>query len=203
MLKVELRAFEVVVKIVIGQSVIHHIHAISGVVLKDGISTHDENMQYLNLAVKAYMNKKSLHSEDWARCAEQPSPSALKRDSSGHLKAHVIEPVTSFSLPFGPHLIPVTCHPDTSQKPTVTNLKETFISKDHALFYTQKRTMPLPTDTHGKEEAISISEEEEEDGNGGAMCGRISTNDVLDCLLHPDVIALVTKLMIGRQKELD
>ncbi|XP_060785691.1 HSPB1-associated protein 1 homolog isoform X3 [Neoarius graeffei] len=170
---------------------------------EDGIATHDENMQYLNLAVKAYMNKRGLHTEDQARCAEQPSPSALKRDSGGHLKAHVIEPVTSFSLPYGPHLIPVTCHADTSQKSTVTNLKETFISKDDALFYTQKRAKPLHTDIHGKEEAISIPEQEDDDGNAGATCGRISTNDVLDCLLHPDVIALVTKLMIGRQKEFD
>ncbi|MCI4378356.1 hypothetical protein PGIGA_G00214880 [Pangasianodon gigas] len=170
---------------------------------EDGISTHDENMQYLNLAVKAYTTKRSLHSEDWVTCAEQPSPSALKRDSSGHLKTPVTEPVTSFSLPFGSHLIPVTCHADMPQKPTMTNPKEALISKDNTFFYTQKRTKPLHTDTHGKEEAISVSEEEEEDGNGGAVYGRISTNDVLDCLLHPDVIALVTKLMIDRQKELD
>ncbi|XP_017324999.1 HSPB1-associated protein 1 homolog isoform X2 [Ictalurus punctatus] len=168
---------------------------------EDGIATHDENMQYLNLAVKAYMNKKSLHSEDLGRCAEKPSPSALKRDSSGQLKTPVTEPVTSFSLPFGPHLIPVTCHADMSEEPIVTNPKDALISKDNTLFYMRKRTKPLHTEPHGKEEAISVSEEE--DGNGGAMCSQISTNDVLDCLLHPDVIALVTKLMIDRQKELD
>lgn len=171
-------------------------------VSKDGISTHDENMQYLNLAVKAYLNRKSLQSADWGSCAAQPSPSALKRDSSGHLKIPVAEPVTSFSLPFGPHLIPVTCHADTSQKPTVTNPKVALCAKDHKPFYKHKTTKPLHTDSHEKEEAIRVSEEEE-DGNGGADCGRISTNYMLDCLLHPDVITLVTKLMINRQKELD
>ncbi|XP_058247558.1 HSPB1-associated protein 1 homolog isoform X1 [Hemibagrus wyckioides] len=169
---------------------------------EDGISTHDENMQYLNLAVKAYMNKRSLHSEDLIKCPEQPSPSALKRDSSGHLKTPVAEPVTSFSLPFGPNLIPVTCHGDLTQKPLVTNPKEALISKDNTFFYTQRGTKTMHTDTHEKEEAISVTEEEEEDGNAGATCGRISTNDLLDCLLHPDVIKLVTKLMIDRQKEL-
>lgn len=168
----------------------------SGVVLKDGIATHDENMHYLNLAVKAYMNKRSLHSEDRGRCAEQPSPSALKRDSSGHVKTPATEAVNSFSLPFGPHLIPV-------REPTVTIPKEDLISKDDTVIYLQKKTKPQHTDTPGKEKAISVSEEEHDDGNGGAVCGQISTNDMLDCLLHPDVIALVTKLMIDRQKELD
>lgn len=186
------------IKIVLRINPIH----VSAVVLKDGISTHDENMQYLNLAVKAYMNKRSLHSEDLIRCQEQPSPSALKRDSSGHLKTPVAEPVTSFSLPFGPNLIPVTCHGDRSQKPSMTNLKEALISKDNTFFYTQRGAKTMHTDTHEKEEAIGVTEEEEEDGNAGSTCGQISTNDLLDCLLHPDVIKLVTKLMTDRQKEL-
>ncbi|XP_060732248.1 HSPB1-associated protein 1 homolog [Tachysurus vachellii] len=170
---------------------------------EDGINTHDENMQYLNLAVKAYMNNRTLHSEDLIRSPEQPSPSALKRDSSGNLKTPVAEHVTSFSLPFGPHLIPVTCHGDLSQKASLTNPKEALISKGDTLFYTQRSTKTLCTDVHEKEETIGVSKEEDEDGNSGATRGRISTNDLLDCLLHPDVIALVTKLMIDRQKELD
>lgn len=176
----------------------------SGVV-KDGISTHDENMQHLNLAMKAYMTKMSLHSEDRGRNAEQPSRSALKRDSGGHLKTpeHITEHMTSFSLPFGPHLIPVTCHADLYQKPSVTNPTDALVAKDDVLLYTRKTTKPLHTETHGKGKAVSASDDEEDDGNGGAMCGRISTNAMLDCLLHPDVIALVTKLMIDRQKELD
>lgn len=180
---------------------IHPIH-VSAVVLKDGISTHDENMQYLNLAVKAYMNNRTLHSEDLIRSPEQPSPSALKRDSSGYLKTPVTEHVTSFSLPFGPHLIPVTCHGDLSEKASLTNPKEALISKGDTLFYTQRSTKTLCTGAHEKEEAIGVSTEDE-DGNSGATCGQISTNDLLDCLLHPDVIALVTNLMIDRQKELD
>lgn len=168
---------------------------------EDGISTHDENMQFLNLALKAYMNKGSLHSEDLLKCAAQPSPSALKRESSGHLKTPLTEP-TSFSLPFGPHLIPVTCHTDPSQKPTLSNSKEALVAKDNTLFHTQRRTKTLQGDPHGKEKPISVSDVEE-DGNGGATCGRISTNDVLDCLLHPDVISCITKLMIDRQKELE
>lgn len=173
------------------QSVTHLIHAVSDVVFKDGICTHDENMQYLNLALKAYMNKRSVNSEDRGRCTAQPSPSALKRDSSGHLKTPVSEPVTSFSSPFGPHLIPVPCHADTSQKPTVTNPKEALIAEDDTVLYKQKWTKPLHTDM-----------QKEKDGNDGATCSQISTNDMLDCLLHPEVIALVTKLMIDRQKEL-
>lgn len=173
----------------------------SGVV-KDGISTHDENMQYLNLAMKAYVTKMSLNSEDRGRNAEQPSRSALNRDSGGHLKTpeHITEHMTSFSLPFGPHLIPVTCHADLYQKPSVTNPTDALTAKDDALLCTRKTTKPRHTETRGKEKAVGASEE---GGNGGAMCGRISTNAMLDCLLHPDVIALVTKLMIDRQKEPD
>ncbi|XP_007227984.3 HSPB1-associated protein 1 homolog isoform X3 [Astyanax mexicanus] len=171
---------------------------------EEGISSHDENIKCLNLAVKALMDKRSTQAEDSSEFAGRSGSAALKRDAAGRLKTKATDPVPPFPLPFGPHLIPVTCDGDCCQKQTASSLKETLLSKDNAHFSTPNRTEPQPTDTHQQGEAASISEElKENDRRNGEKYGSISTNDVLDCLLHPDVISLVTQLMIDRQRELD
>ncbi|XP_062861963.1 HSPB1-associated protein 1 homolog isoform X2 [Trichomycterus rosablanca] len=158
---------------------------------EDNISPHDENMQYLNLALKAYMDKRSAHAEDGVRCEDQLGTSSSKRDSSGQLKT---------SIPFGPHLIPVMCSAEMSHKHSATNNKKTLLGEDDAPL-TPNKTKPLPVDTLEKEEVLRGSQKPIDNEIGGAKQERILTNDVLDCLLHPDVIGMVRRLMINRVKE--
>ncbi|XP_072542231.1 HSPB1-associated protein 1 homolog [Salminus brasiliensis] len=168
---------------------------------EEGIASHDENMKCLNLAVKALMDNRSTQADDCTELAGQSSAAAVKRDAAGRLKTTATDPVPSFSVPFGTHLIPVTCDADCCQK-QATSLKETPLSKDNAYFPPRNRTKPQPANTHEKEEVARISGEPREDGRDGEKYSHISTNDVLDCLLHPDVIRLATQLMINRQREL-
>ncbi|KAI4902583.1 hypothetical protein NFI96_033944 [Prochilodus magdalenae] len=170
---------------------------------EEGISSHDENMQYLNLAVKACMDNRSAHAENLLEFAGQSSATALKRDSTGHLKTVATKPVPSFSVSFGPHLIPVMWDADESQKQTITNVKKASLSNDSAHFSPQNRAHAKATDTLGKEEVVRISGGLTQNRRHGENYNHISTNDVLDCLLHPDVITLVTQLMLDRRRELD
>ncbi|KAL6484883.1 hypothetical protein MHYP_G00069280 [Metynnis hypsauchen] len=169
---------------------------------QEGIASHDENMQYLNLAVKACMDKRSSYAESRPELAGQSS-AALKRDSLGRLKTTATDAVPSFSVSFGPHLIPVMCVADETQKQTTANFKKTSLSKDNAQVFSQNRPKPQATDTPGKEEGVRVSGGPAEDGRHSEKYSHISTNDVLDCLLHPDVITLVTQLMLDRRRELD
>ncbi|KAL7881637.1 hypothetical protein AOLI_G00084850 [Acnodon oligacanthus] len=169
---------------------------------EEGIASHDENMQYLNLAVKACMDKRSSYAESRPEFVGQSS-AALKRDSLGRLKTTATDAVPSFSVSFGPHFIPVMCVADETQKQTTANFKVTSLSKDSAQDFSQNRAKPQATDTPGKEEGVRPSGGPAEDGRHSEKYSHISTNDVLDCLLHPDVITLVTRLMLDRRRELD
>ncbi|XP_066542951.1 HSPB1-associated protein 1 homolog [Hoplias malabaricus] len=162
---------------------------------EEGISSHDENIRYLNLAVKACLDKRSTHAEKWSESAGQSSAVALKRDSTGRLKTTAIDTAPSYSVPFGPHLIPVTCDADERPKQTVTNLKGT-----NPHFSSQNSAKPEAIETEKQEEVVQIPGWPKTDGD---TYGQISTNDLLDCLLHPDVITLVSQLMLHRQRELD
>ncbi|XP_026074842.1 HSPB1-associated protein 1 homolog [Carassius auratus] len=77
---------------------------------EDGVSSHDENMQYLNLAVKACMDKMR---DD----TDQPRADMGKNDSSGRFKT---PGSLTFVVPFGPHLIPV----NLAHKPNCTCPKD-------------------------------------------------------------------------------
>ncbi|XP_056321031.1 HSPB1-associated protein 1 homolog isoform X1 [Danio aesculapii] len=153
---------------------------------EDRVSSHDENMQYLNLAVKACTNKKRDDTED------QPKAEAVKRDSSGVIKSPV--------SPFGPHLIPVCL----TEKPECSSTKETccFSCTDSPQCQiTTKDQDKLRSDNKlGQRSGQSALQETESPGGSTEM--HISTNDVLDCLVHPDVIALVTRLIMCRQRVL-
>lgn len=159
---------------------------------EDGVSSHDENMQYLNLAVKACMDKRKDDTEGTASFAELG-----KRDSSRLLKTPTS---LSFVVPFGPHLIPV----NLAHKPKCTCPKDTSCYK-----YNEPSRCQSTSD---EDEPRSDSElqgsgqhahqEAESPGTSGGGAGfHISTNDMLQFLVHPDVITLVTRLIMCRQRE--
>ncbi|XP_048049489.1 HSPB1-associated protein 1 homolog isoform X2 [Megalobrama amblycephala] len=158
---------------------------------EDRVSSHDENMQYLNLAVKACMDKRKDDTEGWSLLAGQPRAEAGKRDSSGLLKS----PASPFVVPFGPHLIPVIL----AQKPECNCPKDKSCFKSNDPSQTKQRSddeFCQRSGQHAQQEAGSPGTSEE----GAGM--HISTNDMLEFLVHPDVITLVTRLIMCRQREL-
>ncbi|XP_077435458.1 HSPB1-associated protein 1 homolog isoform X2 [Vanacampus margaritifer] len=112
---------------------------------EEGVTSHNDNMRYINLALRACVGqqetKPTLESED----AHHPK----KRDSGGRIRS---------DAPFGPCLLPVP-------------------------------RLPRPL---------------QDSGNGGALGtmdeADVSTDDLLECLLHPDVVAMVTQLLLDKQK---
>ncbi|XP_076857891.1 HSPB1-associated protein 1 homolog [Brachyhypopomus gauderio] len=154
---------------------------------EEEVTSHDQNIQYLNLAVKACMEK-------WGG-QDNPAKSGQKRDSGGHTKCPDTHPEPSNPPPFGPHLIPVTCDANLRQGHVALIPKEAPLLKHKGPCVPHSGTKPEPEAPPTKEET---------DGPSGAPAesGRISTNDVLDCLLHPQVVTLVTQLLMDRQREL-
>lgn len=163
---------------------------------EDGVSSHDENMQYLNLAVKACMEKRrDDDTEGTASLAE-----LRKRDSSGLLKTPTS---LSFVDPFGPHLIPV----NLAHKPTYTCPKDTSCYRYNELSRCQSTSQDedeprSDNELHQRSGLHAHQEAGSPETSGGGAGLHISTNDMLQFLVHPDVITLVTRLIMCRQREL-
>ncbi|XP_051998421.1 HSPB1-associated protein 1 homolog [Xyrauchen texanus] len=183
---------------------------------EDGVSSHDENMQYLNLAIKACMDKKRDNTEGSSLHSEQPRVGSGKRDYSGQIKTSVSDQSPSFVIPFGPHLIPVICEVHLAHKPRCTCLKDTSCCRHNDFLLCQSR--PQSQDKPDKDEPRGENEycqslgqhAYQETGSAGTSDGPaggagvyISTNDLLECMVHPDVITLVTRLLMCRQRELN
>ncbi|XP_077072386.1 HSPB1-associated protein 1 homolog [Siphateles boraxobius] len=158
---------------------------------EDRVSSHDENMQYLNLAVKACMDKRTDDTEGWSLLADQPRAEAGKRDSSGLLKA----PASTFVVPFGPHLIPVIL----AQKLQCNCPKDTASFKCNDPSQPERR---CDNDFCQRSGQHAHQEVESPGSSQGAAGLHLSTNDMLEFLVHPDVIAQVTRLIMCRQREL-
>ncbi|XP_065108065.1 HSPB1-associated protein 1 homolog [Paramisgurnus dabryanus] len=168
---------------------------------EERVSSHDENMHYLNLAVKAYMNKRRDGTEDQSLVPEQHT--AVKRDSSGLFKTPL--PDLSFVVPFGPYLIPVNC----AEKPCPKDASCSQGFKDTSVSQSTQPRLKCKGELGGDGELDqSLGVHGQEAGNSRTSNGpengvRISTNDMLECLVHPDVIALITRLVVRRQTELN
>uniref|UniRef100_A0A9R1SEK6 Hspb associated protein 1 n=2 Tax=Cyprinus carpio TaxID=7962 RepID=A0A9R1SEK6_CYPCA len=165
----------------------------------DGVSSHDENMQYLNLAVKACMDKSRDDTDGMTSLADQPRAEVGKRDSSGLLKTPASP---TFRVPFGPHLIPV----NLAHKPNCTCSKDTSCYRYNDLSRCQSTAQDEDESRSVNElqrwgqHAHQEAESPRTSGEGSGL--HISTNDMLQFLIHPDVITLVTRLMMSRQREL-
>ncbi|XP_073702408.1 HSPB1-associated protein 1 homolog [Garra rufa] len=166
---------------------------------EDGVSLHDENMQYLNLAVKACMDKRKDDTAGMGSLIDHPGAEMGKRDSSGLLKTPTS---LSFMVPFGPHLIPV----NLAHKPKCTCPKDTPCYRYNDPSQCQSTSQDEDESRSANELLQNLSQEvespETSGGGGGGGGLHISTNDMLQFLVHPDVISLVSKLIMCRQKEL-
>ncbi|XP_054471379.1 HSPB1-associated protein 1 homolog [Anoplopoma fimbria] len=153
---------------------------------EEGVASRQENMQCLNLAVRACAQRHNKLTRD------QRDARPVKRDSGGGIRGSA-----PFRVPFGPHLIPVRCQTDAVSPETTS---------DPVLHSSRDREVESQED----QAAPTTEQEEEEHSDGLTGCGSrgcaaepehtaITTNDLLDCLLHPDVIARVTQLLLERQ----
>ncbi|TKS67772.1 HSPB1-associated protein 1 -like protein [Collichthys lucidus] len=161
---------------------------------EEGVSGHNENMQYLNLALRASAQRQR------ELCHSKPTPypretCPVKRDSRGQIRKNSNS--VPFSVPFGPHLTPVQSQQEHSPAMRGVTTNDLEVSSDTAQLenktecdssLTQCRTCDCADGTPG-----SSSEDYEE-----SIHTTISTNDLLDCLVHPDVIACVTELLLER-----
>lgn len=156
-----------------------------------GVTSHSENMEYLSLALSSFSQRHSM--------AKPLSGDILP--SKRHCTGHILPSHSSLPLPpsFGPHLIPVNCQPPIESS-GVTCKHSRKCAK------TSQKTEADVGLLEGEEQRASLvicdgekaCPEERKEANEELVHVTLSTNDLLDCLLHPDVIERVTQLLIQR-----
>ncbi|TRY84856.1 hypothetical protein DNTS_002292 [Danionella cerebrum] len=156
---------------------------------EDGVSSHEENIQYLNLAVKAFTNKRQDNAEIQSSPSDRSRAEMGLQDCNGQLKTF---PDPSCTVPFGANLIPVHRTQNLDN-----NCSFMFTNSSHC----QSGCKYEPS---GDEDLYQRSSQKPGslDTSVDSVGMQISTNDLLDFLVHPDVIALVSKLIVERQREL-
>lgn len=128
-------------------------------------------MHYLNLAVGAFQKVQTQ-----SRGHRRP----VKRDSRGQTP----EDCGAFAPPFGPHLTPVLCPREQWQDVRSPE-------RGRAVTAPQDGSQCLHDCADGTWE--NFAEAQQEPGTR-----TITTNDLLECLVHPDVIAQVTQLLLDK-----
>uniref|UniRef100_A0A3B4B398 JmjC domain-containing protein n=1 Tax=Periophthalmus magnuspinnatus TaxID=409849 RepID=A0A3B4B398_9GOBI len=158
-----------------------------------GVSSHSENMQYLNLALRSVTQK---HPSFSSKCLPHLS---TKRNYTGH----ILTPSSPLSPPFGPHLVPVHCQLPFDS--TSTTIKACECARKCAKMC--RKTEEEMGKPKGAEQGGSVVdlgaekaglERDREEENEDVKWVSVSTNDLLDCLVHPEVIKRVTELLIQR-----
>lgn len=154
-------------------------------------ASHSENMRYLNLAVSGCAHRKRSLSPDKPRAAQK-----RKTNRDG---AEVSAAVSASSL--GPHLL-LVCRQRDELKQTVPNDGEINTSTSRAASQedcavgsesARKRARDCAAQEHETAEAWA-------EDNKGPGLPLITTNDLLECLVHPDITSRVTELLLERHR---
>ncbi|KAJ4922040.1 hypothetical protein JOQ06_021482 [Pogonophryne albipinna] len=160
------------------------------------------------MTVRACAQRGSCH----RNVTQDPGDSrTLKRDSTGQVRknSNLLTDSAPFSIPFGPHLIPVCCQQETKKdlevKPStncdVKSQEACTVSSDAAqrtsAVRLQQDKYEFSDQCTARDGAVLTSKISVEDCEE-PMHSTISTNDLLDCLLHPDIITRVTELLLER-----
>ncbi|KAG7502281.1 hypothetical protein JOB18_017412 [Solea senegalensis] len=184
---------------------------------EEGVTSHNENMQYLNLAIRACAQRQTdLHCSTLTLDPRDSRPA--KRDSGGQIRKPCVwkRDPAPFTIPFGPHLISVCCQRRDSTETRDMTPKDLEVKPSRKWAgepqEDEQRTEPASAVRlhRGKDECSSgltqcvacdradgMSENSSEDCEE-SRDSIITTNDLLDCLVHPDVIATVTGLLLAR-----
>lgn len=149
---------------------------------QERVTSHSENMQYLNLALQALQPGHSDPTQD----LRDNRP--LKRDSRGQTRNQEVHSRDPFSIPFGLNLAPV--QPDLGTGPEA--------APEHGPARTQ--TQEIQPRTPLTQSGLCSRAGGRWDSSAGD-CREVTTNDLLDCLAHPDVIARVMELLLERHVE--
>ncbi|KAM6934068.1 HSPB1-associated protein 1 homolog [Xenentodon cancila] len=166
---------------------------------EDETATHDENMHYLNLAVMTCTQRMS----NSKLTPDLRDSHPVKRDSCGQPRENSgnSEPIT---VPFGPHLIPVRCEEekqirmnskDVEIQSCLTSQEGCAVGSEAApgTKYASATRLGRPCDgTDGS------SKHSSQDSKEATL--KITTNDLLECLVHPDIISRVTELLLERHQ---
>ena len=194
---------------------------------EDRVASHDENMRYVNLAVQALMERERRGQRSEFHFGGR---GPVKRDSSGVEKKNIGssgDTASSCAVPFGPNLIPVPRdHVDSHKgRGTTTALKlcatesqpgqpsaDCTVGPDGAETSKPAPAGRLQRETQecrarGCESRTPERRAAEQAEDGDAVYSThspqfsIATNDLIDCLVHPDVIARVTELLLDKQRQ--
>lgn len=201
---------------------------------EDGVTSYDDNLQYLTLAMQSCLTKKTVIGQSDHQAMDNPPHQhpELKRDSSGRVKTsshHKDRGKTShFTLPFGPFLTAVPCLAQHHHKHEVPDLHKSSSSpvqglnpcgpltnqesivdgivhdkQDGNTLHLVEGSTPS-TDEHGQNQSqthLSSTSPLVTRGYDQSQAP-LSTTDLLEALVHPEVISLVSQLLIDRQREL-
>lgn len=129
-------------------------------------------MRYLNLAVGAFQKVQSTR---------------RRRPVKGDSRGQTLEDCGSFTLPFGPHLAPVLCPREQSQEMRIPE-------RGRAATARQDGSQCL----FGSHDCADGTWENFAEAPKEPGTRTITTNDLLECLVHPDVIAQVTELLLDK-----
>ncbi|CAJ1079137.1 HSPB1-associated protein 1 homolog [Xyrichtys novacula] len=171
---------------------------------EEAVGSHTENMQYVNLALRASaQTQRSLGHNREAR--------PIKRDSRGQIKKHrdKVEEPKPFIVPFGPHLIPVHCQRENlpkqegetdkkSSRNCDTKSQEVCFTASSNEVQRAELTSANSSSQCRQRDSADVNTQNPSEDYEEPVDTKITTNDLLDCLVHPDVIALVTKLLLER-----
>ncbi|XP_062312937.1 HSPB1-associated protein 1 homolog isoform X4 [Osmerus eperlanus] len=168
---------------------------------EEGVSSHGENLQCLNLAVQTCLQRRE---RSQGAEQERPEPAGgrgAKRDSSGQTRSG--GGTTPLTIPFGPHLVPVPANQDSLPKTKGLDWEDG--APKSCMANPSKGQTPRVLSASG--ECGSGSDDygspgrDCDSGDAAEALGHapITTNDLLECLVHPDVIAHVTELLLERQ----
>ncbi|CAL9689757.1 unnamed protein product [Knipowitschia caucasica] len=162
-------------------------------------SSHVQNMRFLNLALTSVSQRRS------------PSPRSLSPLGRPIKRSHGGQNLPP-SPPFGPHLTPVLCGPPPDAKATATATCTCGRKAlEPGLRVNPEMVRPLRALKSMSVVDYKREGEDVEAGSGGgegATGATVSTNDLLDVLVHPDIIKHVTEMLIqrhsgGKRTELD
>lgn len=158
--------------------------------IQEGVASHNEHMQYVNLAVRAYQQRRRSPCK---KTQDRRGTRPLKRDANGQVQKNSVDESAAFAVPFGPSLVPVCCE---KGQPVARGITDGVFSTEAA-----SRTEPDPEDrlhcgAHGCSRACELGDDMSE--HTSEQRGRITTNDLLDCLVHPDIVSRITELLLER-----
>ncbi|XP_050773045.1 HSPB1-associated protein 1 isoform X2 [Gopherus flavomarginatus] len=180
-------------------------------------TSHEINLQYLNGAISAYLEYQTVTvSEDRDRSThgtEKEASSCKRRKIQANTKPEdyksgtqeagftVVKAKKLEKIPFGVHLIPVL--PQSQEASSVgagavESDSRDLLSENEGGHFGKSRCT-------GKQSVMSndcetLADQTDSDSTANSSQMGISTNDLLDCLVNPQVISLVASLLLERER---